>query len=58
MTSSERTGGPWEDTTLARLGEWDPSWAAICKTMTDNPWVGGVLPARFVELVGVALNAA
>lgn len=58
MTSIETTGGPWEDTTLARLGEWDPSWATICTTMTDNPWVGGVFPARFVELVGVAVNAA
>lgn len=26
--------------------------------MTTNPWVGGVLPRRFIELVGVALNAA
>jgi len=26
--------------------------------MTTNPWVDGVLPRRFVELVGVALNAA
>ena len=26
--------------------------------MTTNPWIGGVLPRRFIELVGVALNAA
>ncbi len=51
------TAGPW-DSALDRLRAWDPSWAAICATMTDNPWVNGVLPRRFVELVGVALNAA
>ena len=32
-------------------------WAAACVKVTDNPWTG-VLPRRFVELVGVALNAA
>ncbi|MBR0692033.1 carboxymuconolactone decarboxylase family protein [Bradyrhizobium lablabi] len=26
--------------------------------MTTNPWTEGVLPRRFIELVGVALNAA
>lgn len=40
------------------LREWDPSWAAACAAMTDNPTRRGVLPARFIELVGVALNAA
>lgn len=49
--------GPWDDA-LHDLRAWDPSWAAICATMTDNPWVNGVLPRKFIELVGVALNAA
>lgn len=49
--------GPWDDA-LHDLRTWDPSWAAICATMTDNPWVNGVLPRKFIELVGVALNAA
>ena len=57
MTPNEAPGGPW-DAALDRLRAWDPSWAAICATMTDNPWVNGVLPRRFVELVSVALNAA
>ena len=57
MTAQQQAGGPW-DTALDRLRDWDPSWATICATMTDNPWVGGVLPRRFVELVGVAMNAA
>jgi alkylhydroperoxidase/carboxymuconolactone decarboxylase family protein YurZ len=26
--------------------------------MTTNPWTAGVLPRKFIELVGVALNAA
>lgn len=54
----ESSGGPWEDMAFDRLRSWDPSWATICATMTNNPWVGGVLPRKFVELVGVALNAA
>jgi alkylhydroperoxidase/carboxymuconolactone decarboxylase family protein YurZ len=49
--------GPWDDA-LAQLREWDPAWAETCARMTTNPWRAGVLPRRFVELVGVALNAA
>ena len=26
--------------------------------MTTNPWTSGVLPRKFIELVGVGLNAA
>ncbi len=26
--------------------------------MTTNPWIGGLLPRKFIELVGVGLNAA
>lgn len=37
---------------------WDPGWAATCAKMTLNPWTSGILPRKFVELVGVALNAA
>jgi alkylhydroperoxidase/carboxymuconolactone decarboxylase family protein YurZ len=55
----EKTGpaGPWDEA-LALLQLWDPNWARACARMTENPWKGGVLPRRFVELVGVALNAA
>ena len=49
--------GPW-DAAADTLRSWEPSWSAICATMTDNPWVTGVLPPKFIELVGVALNAA
>jgi alkylhydroperoxidase/carboxymuconolactone decarboxylase family protein YurZ len=50
--------GPWDHPALATLREWDPTWAATCMKMTTNPWMGAVLPCKFIELVGVGLNAA
>ncbi len=49
--------GPW-DAALEHLRAWDPAWAATCLRMTTNPWVTGVLPRKFIELVSVGLNAA
>ena len=49
--------GPW-DTALGTLRAWDPAWAESCATMTTNPWTSGILPRKFIELVGVGLNAA
>jgi alkylhydroperoxidase/carboxymuconolactone decarboxylase family protein YurZ len=49
--------GPW-DAALAQLRDWDPAWAETCAKMANNPWRSGVLPRKFVELVGVAVNAA
>ncbi len=49
--------GPW-DPALAKLSEWDPAWAATCVKMSMNPWVNGALAHKFIELVGVGLNAA
>jgi alkylhydroperoxidase/carboxymuconolactone decarboxylase family protein YurZ len=49
--------GPW-DQAIAQLRQWDASWADTCVKMTTNPWTSGVLPSKFVELIGVALNAA
>lgn len=40
------------------LRAWEPAWSKLCETMTGNPWVNGVLPRKFVELVGVAVNTA
>jgi len=51
------TMGPW-DSGFSTLIEWDPKWAQACFRMSTNPWTSGVLPLKFVELVGVALNAA
>ena len=49
--------GCW-DAALAQLREWDPAWADTCVRMTTNPWISSVLPRKFIELVGVGLNAA
>lgn len=49
--------GPW-DAALDTLREWDPQWAEVCVKMTTNPWSSRVLPRKFVELIGVGLNAA
>lgn len=49
--------GPW-DPSLEKLREWDPKWTEICVKMTTNPWTGGVLPRKTVELISVGLNAA
>ncbi len=59
MTNGDRltVTGPW-DTALEQLREWDPGWAETCAKMTTNPWRSGILPRKFIELVGVALNAA
>ena len=48
--------GPW-DQALEKLREWDPSWAEACASMSMNPWINGVLPRKFIELVSVGLNA-
>jgi alkylhydroperoxidase/carboxymuconolactone decarboxylase family protein YurZ len=49
--------GPW-DQALVQLRAWDRDWAEKCEKMTTNPWIGGMLPRKFIELVGVGLNAA
>jgi alkylhydroperoxidase/carboxymuconolactone decarboxylase family protein YurZ len=49
--------GPW-DPALAQLRAWNPDWADSCFKMTTNPWNSGVLPRKFIELVGIGLNAA
>jgi alkylhydroperoxidase/carboxymuconolactone decarboxylase family protein YurZ len=53
-----REPGPWDDPALSQLREWDPSWAETCVRMTTNPWTNGVLPRKFIELIGFGLNAA
>jgi len=51
----EKTG-PW-NSSLGKLREWDPQWAAVCEKMATNPWTSGVLPLKLVELISVALSA-
>ncbi len=55
--AAETTTGPW-DSALDQLRQWDPKWAEACVKMSTNPWTGGVLPRKLVELIGVAINAA
>jgi alkylhydroperoxidase/carboxymuconolactone decarboxylase family protein YurZ len=57
VTDQEHEMGPW-DAALAQIREWAPQWAEACAKMTCNPWTSGVLPRKFIELVGVGLNAA
>lgn len=49
--------GPW-GSALAQLRQWDPKWAATCLKFSTNPWTGGVLPRKLVELVCIALNVS
>lgn len=46
------------DAALTNLNAWDPQGTAALARMSSSPWQTGVLPRKFVELVGVALNAA
>jgi alkylhydroperoxidase/carboxymuconolactone decarboxylase family protein YurZ len=56
-SGTEQSTSPWE-ASLGKLREWDPTWAEQCVKMTTNPWTEGVLPAKFIELVSIGLNAA
>jgi alkylhydroperoxidase/carboxymuconolactone decarboxylase family protein YurZ len=50
--------GPWDWPSLTVLRGWDPVWAEMCVTVSTNPWKGGVLPLKEVELISLAVNAA
>jgi alkylhydroperoxidase/carboxymuconolactone decarboxylase family protein YurZ len=50
--------GPWDEPALAKLRDWDPTWAEQCLRMSANPWTGGILPRKDVELISIAVNAA
>lgn len=53
-----RAAGPWDNAALTKLREWDPIWVGQCLKMSDDPWSGGVLPRKDVELISIAVNAA
>jgi len=42
---------------LTQLQEWDPKWAETSLKMTTEPWTGGILQRKLVELISLALNA-
>ncbi len=50
--------GPWEASALEGVRDGDPEWAQAVYRMSVNPWSGGVLSRKLVELIGVGLNAA
>ena len=50
--------GPWDNPVLAKFREWDPQWVEQCLKMSGDPWTGGVLPRKDVELISLAVNAA
>lgn len=58
ITTEEEPGetGFW-GAAMKQLQDWDPKWAQTYLTMVSNPWSSEVLPQKFVELIGVALNA-
>ncbi len=46
------------DSNLDKLYEWDPDWAEKYLRMAANPWTGGILPIKTIELICIGLNAA
>jgi alkylhydroperoxidase/carboxymuconolactone decarboxylase family protein YurZ len=57
-TTEAATVGPWDKRALAMLREWDPVWVEQCLEMSTEPWTGGVLPRKDVELISIAVCAA
>lgn len=56
--SATSAAGLWNESTLEQLRQWDPQWAACCSKMSTNPWNSGIFTRKFIELIGVGLNAA
>lgn len=50
-----RARGAWSPA-LDTFAEWDPDWTERCARMANNPWTTGVLPAKWIELICIALN--
>ncbi len=57
QSAAKKAMGPW-DAAVEQLREWDAKWAEACVKMSTNPWAGGVLPRKLVELISLGLNAA
>ena len=50
--------GPWDKDVLATLSMWDSGWVKQSLPMSTEPWTGGILPSKDVELISIAVNAA
>jgi len=56
-SANQQPVNPWA-AALNQLKEWDPAWAEHSVKMTTNPWMDGILPVKFIELISVGLNAS
>jgi alkylhydroperoxidase/carboxymuconolactone decarboxylase family protein YurZ len=54
---SDQPASPWA-AALNKLREWDPVWAEQAAKITTNSWAAETLPAKFIELVLIGLNAS
>lgn len=50
--------GPWDKDVLATLNTWDSVWVKQSLPMSTEPWTGGILPRKDVELISIAVNTA
>jgi len=57
IPAGDPSASPWE-VALSKLREWDPLWAENCLKVTTSPRTDGILSPKFVELIGVGLNAS
>jgi alkylhydroperoxidase/carboxymuconolactone decarboxylase family protein YurZ len=52
------SNGPWDSPALAKFREWEPVFVDQCLKMSNDPWTGGILPRKDIELISLAVNAA
>lgn len=57
-TSAHEPGAGPLGAGLDLLEQWDPTWAAGVTKMASDPWRGGVLSRKLVELISLAINVA
>ena len=58
MDNDVNSTGPWDKPAKDKFREWDPAWVEQCLKMSDNPWTGGILPHKDIELISLAVNIA
>lgn len=57
-TAGQAPMGPWDESPLQQLREWDPMFAELAVRVSNNPWTSGVLARKLVELIGLAISSA
>jgi alkylhydroperoxidase/carboxymuconolactone decarboxylase family protein YurZ len=57
-SKSGTTTGPWDNSALTTLRQWDPVWADQTLEFANQSWTNGVLPRKDVELISIAVSAA